>query len=198
MKLSKFRVCLFNVSREYFDKFFNKEEIEKIGNDTEKQLVFKTKLYGNLDFIGELYRRKMLSDAVLISVISSLLGTTDLNMEINDQNIEGATKLMNKVGESFQERMYKKKAKNDGSKDPKATFDDIMKTFDDYMNLPDEDTRITKRLKLIIKNMFTNKESGWEKTKETNSGPKTKLEVQNELILKYEKERERQDNDRNN
>jgi hypothetical protein len=42
------------------------------------------------------------------------------------------------------------------------------------MNDPDE-TKISNRIKLLIKNMFTNRESGWSKTAEINEGgPKTK------------------------
>jgi hypothetical protein len=67
-------------------------------------MLFKTKLFGNLDFVGELYRRKMLPETVLKSVFTSLLGMSELNSKVSDLNVEGATRLMNKVGETFEQR----------------------------------------------------------------------------------------------
>lgn len=95
---------LFDYCKECFDKFFIASDREKADQDPEKQLIFRTKLYGNLDFVGELYRRKMLPESVLVSVFNSLLGISDINSDINDLNIEGATRLMNKVGSFYEER----------------------------------------------------------------------------------------------
>jgi hypothetical protein len=56
------------------------------------------------------------------------------------------------------------------------------------MNLPDEEL-ISNRMKLLVKNMFQNREDGWKKTKDMNKGgPKTKLEVQKEVEDKYKAE----------
>jgi hypothetical protein len=42
--------------------------------------------------------------------------------------------------------------------------------------------------------MFSNKESGWKRTEELNQGgPKTKAEVGQEVIDKYEKERKQRE-----
>jgi hypothetical protein len=41
--------------------------------------------------------------------------------------------------------------------------------------MEEEDGKINTRIKMLIKNMFANKDSGWEKTKDLNEGgPKTK------------------------
>lgn len=171
MKQSNFRIQLFEVCKECFEKFFDVEETAKANSDLEKQLLFRTKLFGNLDFVGELYRRKMLPETVLKSVFTSLLGMSELNNKVSDLNVEGATRLMNKVGETFEQRSSnKKKAPGDSE-----SFIQILNKFEEIMNLPDESDQITKRIKLLIKNMFTNKESGWAKTKDLNEGgPKTK------------------------
>jgi len=40
----------------------------------------------------------------------------------------------------------------------------------------------SNRVKMLIKNMFNNKETGWKRTEEMNKGgPKTKAEVENEV-----------------
>ena len=44
------------------------------------------------------------------------------------------------------------------------------------------DDKLSNRVKLLIKNMFANRESGWQRTQELNdAGPKTKKEVQIEM-----------------
>jgi len=197
MKKSSFRLSLFDVCKQCFEKFFKEEEIKKMEGNLERQLVFKTKLYGNLDFVGELYRRKMLPDNVLVSVFYSLLGISEINNSISDLNLEGAILLMNKVGEQFEERSKIKKKKTT-EKDQLEVFQVIIDKFQDLMDLPDEDKTVSVRIKLLIKNMFANRESGWEKTKNINEGgPKTKKEVQNDVQEKYDKERQAQDDERN-
>jgi hypothetical protein len=63
-----------------------------------------------------------------------------------------------------------------------------MNRFDKIMNFEDE-TLISNRIKILIKNMFSNKEDGWAKTAEMHKGgPKKKLEVQQEVENKYKAE----------
>lgn len=63
------------------------------------------------------------------------------------------------------------------------------------MNLPDDEKSvISKRIKLLIKNMFADYKSGWQKTKEQNEGgPKTKAEVSKEVKDKHYKEQQARD-----
>ena len=51
--------------------------------------------------MGELYRRSLLLESIVLSVFEMLLGDkdrADLNKNVNDYTVEGATVLMNKVG----------------------------------------------------------------------------------------------------
>lgn len=63
----------------------------------------------------------------------------------------------------------------------------IMDQFKLIENSKPEDKDVTcknisNRIKILIKNMFTNAASGWEKTKKLNeTGPKTKADVQKEV-----------------
>jgi len=90
MKVSIFRKTLFEECKKCFEKFFDADEKKKSTESKEKAIVFKLKLYGNLDFVGELYRRKILPETVLISVFESLLGISDMNNVIDDLGVEGA------------------------------------------------------------------------------------------------------------
>jgi len=111
MKISMFRKTLFEVCKQCFEKFFDAGEKQKSTESLEKAIIFKTKLYGNLDFVGELYRRKILPESVLVSVFLSLLGLSDMNSTVDDLGVEGAISLMNKVGQSFEENSGKKPEK---------------------------------------------------------------------------------------
>ena len=196
MKICTFRKTLFTICKECFEKFFNEEERAKSeSTDTEKALIHRQKLFGNLDFVGELYRRKLLPETVLTSVLNSLLGISDINDKIDDLVVEGAVRLMNKVGEDFEQRSKKVKAKT--QKSAEDAFALIVDQFAKLMNREDE-TLITNRIKYLIKNMFANKASGWEKTKDLNEGgPKTKAQVQSDVQHKYDKEKQALEEERN-
>jgi len=122
-------------------------------------MLFEGKLFGNIEFVGELYRRKILPESTLISVFESLLGISDMNDTADDLVIEGAVNLMNKVGVNFQQNV-------DSAKDKKKEekLKNFNKIFNRFTDLSKDDSVISNRVKLLIKNMFSNKKSGWLKT----------------------------------
>lgn len=142
-----------------------------------------------MEFVGELFRRKILPFNILNMIFMSLLG---INLEVNkngidDLTIEAAVNLMNKVGPSFEEEVKKKK-QEDGSK---QIFDEFTK----IMNSKEGSSTISNRIKILIKNLFSNKESDWEKTKQNNEkAPQTKAQVEKEVRKSYEKEQKLYDN----
>lgn len=184
MKQSLFRKQLFNVCKVEFEKFFDEEELKKSKKDKESEILFKVKLFGNIEFLGELYRRKLLPQTTLISVFQSLLGISEVNEEVNDLVIEGAINLMNKVGEDFEKNISSAKKVKD---DVKKSFEAITARF--KWAQEKEEAPISNRIKLLIKNMFQNRDDGWKKTQEMHKGgPKTKAEVQKEVEDKYKNE----------
>jgi len=93
-------------------------------------------LFGNIEFVGELYRRKILPQSTLISVFDSLLGMSEVNDKINDFIMEGAVNLMNKVGENFESNVKNTKKNYE---ETKKLFDKIINRFKWAMNLEDEE-----------------------------------------------------------
>lgn len=62
----------------------DKEELKAA---KEQALIFKIKLFGNIEFVGELYIRKILREPTLISVFKQLLALNDEvfdDLEAND------------------------------------------------------------------------------------------------------------------
>lgn len=114
-----------NTCKECFEKFLDSDERKANLESKEKAILFQLKLYGNLDFVGELYIRKILPESVIISVFKSLLGISELSQTTDDLSVEGAINLMNKVGQNFETRMQKKEKNKDD-------FDEIVNKFKEF------------------------------------------------------------------
>lgn len=213
MAQSNFRKCLFDHCKTTFEKFFDKEEKSKhtkvlartvdkskmtideravYNDELEKAVIFQTKLFGNNEFVGELYRRKLLPEKTLFYVFESLLGFSDLNDDVDDLVIEGAITLMDKIGPVLDENIQKanKSKKPEKQENLDKVFNRFKLLMDDSKDKAPQNL-ITNRVKLLIKNMFANRESGWQRTKDLNkAGPKTKAQVHEEMEEKQQRERE--------
>ena len=69
------------------------------GSDNEKILKFKHRLFCNINFVGELNRRGLLQESIILSVFDMLLGVEQELANVNDDTVEGATVLMTKIGQ---------------------------------------------------------------------------------------------------
>lgn len=98
MKVSAFRRQMLQACKETFEKFFDAELRKKETQDSNSTAIFVEKLFGNVEFVGELYRRKILPQGILNSIFESLLGCSDMNNTVDDLIVEAAINLMNKVG----------------------------------------------------------------------------------------------------
>lgn len=71
---------MLNNCKNSFEEFLKQpEKVEKQQNETEedrldRELRTKHKLFGNIDFVGELYKEGILSETILISIFEVLLG----------------------------------------------------------------------------------------------------------------------------
>jgi hypothetical protein len=75
--------------------------------------------------------------------------------------IEGAINLIEKVGKNWEDNIKTTKA-GPKKEEKEKKFSYILEQFDKLMKLPDDEkSAISKRIKLLIKNMFSNKETGW-------------------------------------
>jgi hypothetical protein len=64
-------------------------------------LKFKSRLFGNIYFVGELFRRGLLQESIILSVFDMLLvvNTNDNQLAfVDDNTVEGAVVLMEKIG----------------------------------------------------------------------------------------------------
>lgn len=101
IKNSKFRELLLTSCRSSFDQFFTQEAKNIIGGkDHEELLRFQQRLFGNIGFVGELNRRSLIQESIILSVFDMLLAVeTKTQLEfMNDMTAEGGVILMNKIG----------------------------------------------------------------------------------------------------
>lgn len=100
LKHSTFRKTLLAECKHSFDQFFLQDKEKRKAMDTEALYKYQKRLFGNVKFVGELNRRNLLQESIIISVFNSLLGASDAAQRefVNDDTVEGATVLMNKIG----------------------------------------------------------------------------------------------------
>ena len=77
VKYCKFRTNLLTYCRDSFLKLFKLQESQAQEQDNHLRLKQKETLFGNIDFIGELYKHYLLPDKVLFTIFDNLLGIDD-------------------------------------------------------------------------------------------------------------------------
>jgi hypothetical protein len=88
MKLSLFRKLLIDDCHSSFDQFFS-DEAKKImeTKDNDKIFKFKLRLMNNTRFIGELFKRKLLFESIILDVFELLLGISSDKECVNDDTV---------------------------------------------------------------------------------------------------------------
>lgn len=90
-----------NCNTQFTQIFTMGVEISKL-TDEEEKFKKKEKLFGNVYFIGELYKKYLLPEKVIVSCQVSLLGLE--NAQLSENTLEAGLMFINKVGLVFDER----------------------------------------------------------------------------------------------
>jgi hypothetical protein len=110
---SVFREELLKNCKSSFDLLLNapekeeKKEWETEEDRLDRELRTQHKLFGNIDFMGELYKELLIADVILTSIFENLLVVKppqEATSEITDLTIEAALILINKLGWMMEER----------------------------------------------------------------------------------------------
>jgi len=108
LKYGVFRKSLLEFCKSNFEELFRTpEKIEKKENEKEedrldRELRYKHKLFGNMDFVGELFKFGLVSEKILYSIFESLFGI-DSVASISDITIDAALQLINKLGSKMEQ-----------------------------------------------------------------------------------------------
>ena len=144
----------------------------------------KHKLFGNIEFVGELHKAGLLSDGITKSIFQTLLN----NATFSDDTIEAGMRFLEKVGPTIEKKLATTKATKKGLI-TKEDYDDILGNFKTIMQM-DEMPEGTKhlpsnRIKLMIKNTLQRQEEGWPNSGQNNE-LKTKEQIEEQELKKVE------------
>ncbi len=195
-KYCDFRKQLLQYCKDSFEALLNQPLTEELKEDEkeedrlEREFRVKHKLFGNIDFVGEIYKKGLLSESILNSVFHTLLGyNVESDSNVNDNTIDAGIKLINKLGFTLEQKVANASEEKRGSQ--QKMLDDLFGRFKELetMSLEDPKNKASLRVKLLIKNMFENKASKWEKTKNEDTQVKKKQEIANAVLKKAEEKK---------
>lgn len=123
----------------------------------EKRLRVRRRMLGNIRLIGELYKKKMLTERIMHSCINKLLGQ-DQNPD--EENIEALCKLMSTIGEMIDH--------------PKAK--DFMDAYFDIMTQLSNNMKLSSRVRFMLRDAIDLRKNKWQQRRKVE-GPKKIEEV---------------------
>ncbi|KAK9757730.1 hypothetical protein RND81_01G182700 [Saponaria officinalis] len=161
-----FRRLLLNKCQEEFERGereeeeVNKDEGETKQSDQEreeKRLQVRRRMLGNIRLIGELYKKRMLTERIMHECIKKLLGNYQ---NADEENIEALCKLMSTIGEMIDH--------------PKAK--EHMDAYFDIMRQLSNDMKLSSRVRFMLKDTIDLRKNRWQQRRKVE-GPKKIEEV---------------------
>ncbi|XP_071709008.1 eukaryotic translation initiation factor 4G-like [Rutidosis leptorrhynchoides] len=163
-----FRRLLLNKCQEEFERGVREEEeanrTEEEGEvkqtkeeREEKRVKARRRMLGNIRLIGELYKKKMLTERIMHGCIKKLLGQ---NQNPDEEDIEALCKLMSTIGEMID---------HPKAKEHMDVYFDIMLKLSNNMDL-------SSRLRFMLKDAIDLRKNNWQQRRKVE-GPKKIDEV---------------------
>lgn len=145
-------------------------EFERKEQDIEeKRIKIKRRMLGNIKFVGELYKRKLLNTETMHYCITKLIGTAD---SVHDeQDLELLLHLLTTLGETLENKSRKSKNKQ------------LAVQFDQYferLEILRKDTTLPSRIRFAIDDLVKLRERKWQGKKQAE-GPMKISELHNKL-----------------
>lgn len=172
-----FKRLLLNKCQEEFERGEKEEaeanNVERDGEMTcnvvereEKKLRARRRMLGNIRLIGELYKKKMLTERIMHECIKKLIGKDQTQYENPDEeDIEALCKLMSTIGVMIDH--YK-------SKDHIDAYFDIMSKLSNNLKL-------SSRLRFMLKDSIDLRRNKWQQRRKVE-GPKKIDEVHRDVV----------------
>ncbi|KAJ1431849.1 armadillo-type protein, partial [Ochromonadaceae sp. CCMP2298] len=125
----------------------------------DKQLKLKRRMLGNIRFVGELYKQKLLTDVVIHSCIADLMGTADNWKPMSDeQDIECLCRLLATAGERLE-------AKSGQSEQGR-----VFNQYFDRLYTLSKDKSLNSRMRFGMEELLELRENRWQKRR-AQEGP---------------------------
>ncbi|KAI3743857.1 hypothetical protein L1987_56924 [Smallanthus sonchifolius] len=167
-----FKRLLLNKCQEEFERG---EREEEEGNRTEeegeikqteeereeKRVKARRRMLGNIRLIGELYKKRMLTERIMHECIKKLLGFNQKNPIPDEEDIEALCKLMSTIGEMIDH--------------PKAK--EHMDVYFDMMFQLSNNMALSSRVRFMLKDAIDLRKNKWRQQRRKVEGPKKIEEV---------------------
>jgi translation initiation factor 4G len=139
---------------------------------------------GNIKFIGELYKLKMLTSRIMHECVKKLLASTPLNGKTDEESIESLCNLLGTVGKDL-EMDTMAKLNSGGAKDPNIHhFDHYFAQMQSIL----ERKQTSSRVRFMLKDTIDLRRDNWKPRRDV-AGPKTLDQIHQEV----EKDRQQQE-----
>lgn len=190
-KGSQFNKDLVEECKSTLDEFAKELSYENVKEEDKEDFEYryKKRLFGNLKFIAELYKKKLVGPAVALYVLRKLLGLIDYKQ--NEFMIEGACTFMSRVGEKLDKKRNLDEPEtpraDDGETSPtkvqgkrkenQEMFETIISKMEEFQR----DENIESRIRIILQNTLAKRDDDWKENIK-DEGPKTKKQLKDELL----------------
>lgn len=187
-KESRLKKDLIEECKSTLSEFQNEMNFDNIpdGDKDDFEYRYKKRLLGNLKFIAELYKKKLIGAAVPLYVLSHLLAINSTGLTLNNFTIEGACTFISKVGEKLdknnpfveqpadeaKDKMELKKSSSKSADNNTIAFELIIKKLTELQ----KDETVESRIRIIIQNTLAKRENQWMDNI-VDEGPKTKKQI---------------------
>ncbi|MBA0553269.1 hypothetical protein Golob_012464, partial [Gossypium lobatum] len=163
-----FKRLLLNKCQEVFERGEREQEeankVEEVGESKrseeergEKRIKAQRRMLGNIRLIGELYKKKMLTERIMHECIKKLLGE---NENPDEEDIEALCKLMSTIGEMIDH--------------PKAKV--YMDAYFERMAKLSNNVKLSSRVRFMLKDAIDLRKNKWQQRRKVD-GPKKIEEV---------------------
>ena len=198
LKHCNFRKKLLEYCRSVFEEIFQQRDFEVLKKEAEdagktytmedfKEMSLKRqhKLFGNIEFIGELYLSHLLRADTAKSIFENLL-----NLQcFADDTVEAGIKFIEKIGPTIEERIKAKAGGEGGGGKRVITQEEYKEILDKFKQIwetseanVEGSRKVAKRIQKLIQNMIENQALGWKKLKLKDKDVKTKQQVESDVI----------------
>eukprot|EP01033_Poteriospumella_lacustris_P013240 gene13240-9485_t len=149
----------------------SESEFERLEQDIEeKRIKIKRRMLGNIKFVGELYKRKLLNTETMHYCITKLIGTPDQTVH-DEQDLELLLHMLTTLGESLEQKSRKAKNKT------------LAVKFDEYFVRLEQlrkDLSLPSRIRFAIDDLIRLRERNWQGKKQAE-GPMKISELHSKL-----------------
>uniref|UniRef100_A0A914X7L4 MIF4G domain-containing protein n=1 Tax=Plectus sambesii TaxID=2011161 RepID=A0A914X7L4_9BILA len=141
-----------------------KKKVQLLAEWEDAERKERRRMFGNIGFIGQLYRNELLVPLILQWCVVHLFQRHANTPGGDEESVECAVRMLETIGKIFD---------RDSAKDKEMA----QKTLLYYQHLQEISKQVSNRIRFSIENLIEMRNNGWVPRKSADQGPKTLKEV---------------------